>query len=65
MAADVAGMDGTSVATVNGATFTVNVGADGSVTLTDGAGSTVKVVTTDVEASNGVIHVIDAVLLPA
>ena len=65
LAADVAGMDGTEVTTVNGATFTVNVGADGSVTLTDGAGSTVKVVTTDIETSNGVIHVIDAVLLPA
>lgn len=65
MAEDVVGLDGESVTTVNGATFTVNVGADGSVTLTDGAGNTINVVTTDVEASNGVIHVIDAVMLPA
>ena len=65
MAADVAGLDGQPVTTVNGATFTVNVGDDGSVTLTDAAGNTVNVTTTDVEASNGVIHVIDSVLMPA
>ena len=65
MAADVAGLDGEAVNTVNGATFTVNVGADGAVTLTDGAGNTITVVTTDIEASNGVIHVIDKVMLPA
>ena len=64
-AEDVAGLDGQEVTTVNGATFTVNVGDDGSVSLTDGAGNTVNVVTTDIEASNGVIHVIDAVLLPS
>ena len=34
-------------------------------TLTDAAGNDVAVVATDVQASNGVIHVIDAVLLPA
>ena len=64
-AEDVAGLDGQEVTTVNGATFTVNVGDDGSVSLTDGAGNTVNVVTTDIETSNGVIHVIDAVLLPS
>ena len=64
MAADVAGMDGQEVTTVNGATFTVNVGDDGAVTLTDAAGNEVGVVQTDVDASNGVIHVIDGVLLP-
>jgi uncharacterized surface protein with fasciclin (FAS1) repeats len=65
MAEDVAGMDGQEVATVNGASFTVNVGDDGSVSLTDAAGNEVNVTQTDVEASNGVIHVIDAVLMPA
>jgi uncharacterized surface protein with fasciclin (FAS1) repeats len=50
------------VTTVNGSDFTVAVG-DG-VTITDGQGSTANVVKTDVTASNGVIHVIDAVLLP-
>lgn len=64
MAADVAGMDGQEVTTVNGATFTVNVGEDGSVSLTDAAGNEVNVTQTDVEASNGVIHVIDSVLMP-
>lgn len=44
------------------ASFTVNV--DGTVTLTDGAGNTVNVTVTDVAASNGIIHVVDAVLLP-
>jgi len=65
LAADVVGLDGESVTTVNGATFTVNVGADGSVSLTDAAGNTINVVTTDIETSNGVIHVIDAVMLPS
>lgn len=65
LAADVAGLDGKDVTTVNGATFKVGVSPDGKVTLTDGAGNTVGVVTTDIMTSNGVIHVIDAVLLPS
>ena len=64
LAADVVGLDGQEVATVNGATFTVNVADDGSVSLTDAAGNEVGVVATDIQASNGVIHVIDAVLMP-
>lgn len=52
-----------AVETVNGASFTVSV-EDGNVLITDAAGGTARVVTTDVPASNGVIHVIDAVLLP-
>ena len=64
LAADVVGLDGQDVTTVNGATFTVNVGDDGSVSLTDGAGNEVNVVQTDITTSNGVIHVIDGVLLP-
>ena len=63
-AADVVGLDGQAVTTVNGATFTVNVAADGSVSLTDAAGNDVAVVATDIQASNGIIHVIDAVLMP-
>lgn len=65
LAADVVELDGQEVTTVNGATFTVNVGDDGSVSLTDAAGNEVNVVQTDVTATNGVIHVIDGVLLPA
>lgn len=63
MAADVVTLDGEKVETVNGEELTVNV--DGSaVSLTDAQGNTVNVTATDIEASNGVIHVIDAVLMP-
>lgn len=64
LAEDVATMDGADVTTVNGATFTVAVGEDGSVSLVDAQGGTVGVVQTDIETSNGVIHVIDGVLMP-
>ncbi len=63
MAADVVGMDAQSVETVQGASLTINVDGD-QVSLTDAAGNTVNVVKTDVDASNGVIHVIDGVLMP-
>lgn len=49
----------TSAPTVLGKDITITV-KDGKVYLND----TVQVIITDVEASNGVIHVIDAVLLP-
>jgi uncharacterized surface protein with fasciclin (FAS1) repeats len=52
------------VTTVNGAPFTISV-EDGGVFITDGAGNTAEVVTTDITTSNGVIHVIDSVLLPS
>ena len=65
MAADVVEMDGQQVTTVNGATATVNVADDGSVSLTDAAGNQVNVIETDIETSNGVIHVLDGVLMPA
>ena len=51
--------DGKKVATVNGAEATIKVDDDG--VMVDGA----KVVTTDIECSNGVIHVLDSVILPA
>ncbi len=63
MAADVLQLDGQKVKTVQGGELTVGVDGD-TVTLTDAAGNTVNVTTTDVEASNGVIHVIDGVLMP-
>jgi uncharacterized surface protein with fasciclin (FAS1) repeats len=56
--------DGMTVTTVQGQTLTVGVQADG-VTLTDASGNTVSVVQPDVEAGNGVVHVIDGVLLPS
>ena len=59
-AADVVGLDGESVATLlDGAFIGVSV-VDGGVVLNDA----VNVVQTDIVATNGVIHVIDQVLLP-
>jgi len=63
MAADVVKLNGQKVKTVQGGELTVGVNGD-KVTLTDAAGNTVNVTTTDVAASNGVIHVIDGVLMP-
>ncbi len=48
----------TSAKTVNGQKITIKA-KNGAVTINDA-----KVVTADVQASNGVIHVIDTVLLP-
>ncbi|MEO0418637.1 MAG: fasciclin domain-containing protein [Pseudomonadota bacterium] len=59
-----AGEDGYTVTTVGGGTFTAAV-VDGAVVLTDAAGNTSTVTTTDVEASNGLVHVIDTVLMPS
>ena len=58
-AATVVTLDGQKVKTVNGKEVTIKV-TDG-VVFVDGA----KVVTTDVACDNGVIHIIDSVILPA
>lgn len=58
MAADVVELDGEQVETAAGAKATISVA--GSTVMVDKA----KVVKTDIECSNGVIHVIDAVILP-
>jgi uncharacterized surface protein with fasciclin (FAS1) repeats len=50
--------NGMKAATVNGAEVTIMT--EGSVMVNDA-----KVTTADIEASNGVIHVIDKVILPA
>ena len=52
------------VKTAEGSDITINDN-NGTFTITDGKGGTAKFVTTDIVASNGVIHVIDAVLQPA
>ncbi|MBD3368049.1 MAG: fasciclin domain-containing protein [Candidatus Eisenbacteria bacterium] len=57
MAADVVGLD--SATTVNGQRLTITV--DGGNVMVDKA----AVTQTDIEATNGVIHVIDSVLMPA
>ena len=57
MAEDVVGLD--MATTLQGSDISISV-VDGSVFLNDD----VQVIITDIQASNGVIHVIDAVLLP-
>ena len=58
MAADVMTMDGQSAKTVNGTTLAIST-KDG--VKLDGTSTVVK---TDIECTNGVIHVIDTVLIP-
>jgi len=58
MAADVLTMDGESAKTVNGAEVTI--GTEGGVKLN----GSVHVTKTDIECTNGVIHVVDSVLMP-
>jgi len=54
--------DGMSVTTVNEETFTINLGDN--VTITDAQGNTATILLTDVQATNGVIHVLESVILP-
>jgi transforming growth factor-beta-induced protein len=58
LAADAIAADGTEIPTVNGDTIEVTV-VDGNV-MVDGA----TVTTVDLVAGNGVVHIIDAVILP-
>lgn len=69
MSTDIVGMikaDGGSykIGTVGGCDFTASM-KDGKVQITDGQGNVATVTIADVKQSNGVIHVIDTVLLPA
>jgi transforming growth factor-beta-induced protein len=57
-ASTVVTLDGQNVATVNGAEITITVNGD-TVMINNAT-----VVATDIQASNGIIHVIDTVLLP-
>lgn len=50
--------------TVQGGTLTATPDGAGGVLLTDTKGGTAKVTTADVRQSNGVVHVIDGVLMP-
>lgn len=51
---------GAAITTVQGQTFTI----DNTLTITDGRGRKAKITGTDVLASNGVVHVLDTVILP-
>ena len=55
--------DGLSVETINTENITFNIDG-GTVTITDTNGGVVTVVLTDVQATNGIIHVLDNVLIP-
>lgn len=55
--------DGLAPTTIQGETFTLNInGSD--VTITDANGGVANVVLTNVQGTNGVIHVLDAVIIP-
>jgi uncharacterized surface protein with fasciclin (FAS1) repeats len=62
-ASAVAGVLGQPVATVQGGVFKIE--SSGGLKITDGRNRVANITSTDVAASNGVIHVIDKVLLPA
>ena len=52
-----------TVTTVNGADLNASI-VDGNVILTDATGGTATVTATDIDASNGVVHLIDTVVMP-
>jgi transforming growth factor-beta-induced protein len=56
--------DGDIFPTLQGENLTVNITENGGVTVTDVDGNTFNVTTADVAIENGVVHVIDGVLLP-
>lgn len=62
MAADL--KDGQTIKTVQGESLTVSI-AGGTVSIRDAKGGTATVTTPDIKASNGTVHSIDAVLMPA
>ena len=55
--------DGKVITSAEGSTITVN-NKDGVITLTTDSGQTVNVVLTGIKASNGIIHLIDTVMIP-
>ena len=58
-----AGDEGYTITTLNGGTLTAML-VDGAVHLMDAGGNAAIVTMTNVDADNGVIHVIDTVLMP-
>ena len=53
-----------TVTTLEGDDLTITV-ANGAATITDAQGNVSNITTTDLKAKNGVVHVVDGVLLPA
>jgi len=60
----VAGLLGKAITTVQGGIFKVD-SVDSALKITDGRNRQATITATDIQASNGVIHVIDKVILPA
>ncbi len=60
----VAGKGKAALKTVSGGTLTAQMNGMHNITLTDENGSTANITTYDVYQKNGVIHVLDAVVLP-
>lgn len=58
-----AGDDGHTITTLGGGVLTASL-QEGAIVLTSASGATASISAVDVEASNGLIHIIDAVLLP-
>lgn len=58
-----AGEGGYAITTLDGAAFTAT-SQEGAIILTDANGGTASISAADVEASNGLIHIIDGVLMP-
>jgi transforming growth factor-beta-induced protein len=56
--------DGQSIPTLEGEDVTVGIDAAGVITITSASGVVAEVIVANLIASNGVVHVIDAVLIP-
>lgn len=56
--------DGQTIKTVNGETLTVSK-QGGSVMIKDAKGGSATVTTPDIQATNGIVHSIDTVLMPS
>jgi len=56
---------GKAITSLQGGIFKVEAGTGGTLTIQDGRNRVAKIVATDVAAVNGVVHVIDKVILPA
>lgn len=56
---------GKAITTVQGGFFKVEAGTGSALTIQDGRNRTANITATDISARNGVVHVIDKVILPA
>ena len=60
-----AGNGSATLTTVQGETLTASTDADGNVMVMDAAGGSAMVTAADLRQSNGIIHVVDTVLMPS